>query len=557
MSDEDEVDWQRLPHDPQAFFGLPEKYDRRHLKRAYGKLIRQFKPETHPEEFQRIRAAYEELETYLRYGETRQQAFNANQEWDIQSHRPATERRSASSQSDRQQKNADHPPPQTVIELAISDAETTFRSLSAKAERTPQEHYVVAVLSDLVERQSGHTKFLDYLLAGLSDHPEDPGLQGLVQQYLRSDVSLQMAPAILEQVAATTRSPSFYRITESLWERLLREQDFAFFRELLTRCESKIQQTESTSRNVFYVRILRTAVWKAPAEWINKRIDELESQASRLEPFLLQELEFVAMLRDHLMGTSLALRNYEARSRLERFLYLYCTSDGPTATAEMTAELSQIARDAASVRAAFPILNDRDETPLYMLTYLATDDLQQTTGLGFGEINENQNNVLARALLEDLKPTQQTIVNTMNTLSFQYRWLPFIVGIMLSVVLVPIFLSIEFSTTRSSSPVPSIIGICIPIAFIVSYFVWLYPKYLEPRLDRAQGETWWQLYEQHWRERIFRYVQSCNEPPTDAFERVASIGRLRQQDDWAGLVQRFAINDIGLLIFSQTQAFVV
>ncbi len=60
-----EPDWSLLPHSPRDFFGLSENFDRRDLKRAYGKLIRQYKPEHAPEEFRRIRVAYEALERNL------------------------------------------------------------------------------------------------------------------------------------------------------------------------------------------------------------------------------------------------------------------------------------------------------------------------------------------------------------------------------------------------------------------------------------------------------------------------------------------------------------
>src|SRR3954469_5292635 len=63
-----EPDWSCLPHDPQRFFGLSAEFDRRDLKRRYNELIRRFKPEKYPAEFQRIRAAYEELENAIRYG---------------------------------------------------------------------------------------------------------------------------------------------------------------------------------------------------------------------------------------------------------------------------------------------------------------------------------------------------------------------------------------------------------------------------------------------------------------------------------------------------------
>jgi len=72
--------WKLLPHDPVTFFGLKTGFDRKTLKRAYGKLIRQFKPEKFPEEFQRIRAAFETLDGQLRYGQV-QSASNLSQQY--------------------------------------------------------------------------------------------------------------------------------------------------------------------------------------------------------------------------------------------------------------------------------------------------------------------------------------------------------------------------------------------------------------------------------------------------------------------------------------------
>src|SRR3954453_7912244 len=64
----DEPDWSLLPREPVRFFGVGEGFDRRELKRAYNELIRRFKPEKHPQEFQRIRAAFEQIDSGIRYG---------------------------------------------------------------------------------------------------------------------------------------------------------------------------------------------------------------------------------------------------------------------------------------------------------------------------------------------------------------------------------------------------------------------------------------------------------------------------------------------------------
>lgn len=46
---------------PYEVLGVEEDASIEEIKRAYLKLIRQFTPERHPEEFKRVRAAYEQL----------------------------------------------------------------------------------------------------------------------------------------------------------------------------------------------------------------------------------------------------------------------------------------------------------------------------------------------------------------------------------------------------------------------------------------------------------------------------------------------------------------
>ena len=67
MTEPSEPLWELLPHAPERFFGLSGDFDLRDLKRSYNRMIRQFKPEKFPEEFQRIRGAYESLSDALRY----------------------------------------------------------------------------------------------------------------------------------------------------------------------------------------------------------------------------------------------------------------------------------------------------------------------------------------------------------------------------------------------------------------------------------------------------------------------------------------------------------
>ena len=71
MSDERPLpeDLDRWPEDPWALFGLPRETNRRDVKRAYARLIRFYKPEHYPNEFARIRSAYEFLDSFLEFRE--------------------------------------------------------------------------------------------------------------------------------------------------------------------------------------------------------------------------------------------------------------------------------------------------------------------------------------------------------------------------------------------------------------------------------------------------------------------------------------------------------
>ncbi len=61
-------DISRWPSDPYRLLDVPRSIDERELKRAYLKLVRQYKPEQAPEAFQKIRHAYETIQRWLNQG---------------------------------------------------------------------------------------------------------------------------------------------------------------------------------------------------------------------------------------------------------------------------------------------------------------------------------------------------------------------------------------------------------------------------------------------------------------------------------------------------------
>jgi hypothetical protein len=62
--------------DPYGLLGVARDATAEEVRRAYFRLVRQTPPETHPEEFQRVRAAYETLRSPMRRAELALETFD-------------------------------------------------------------------------------------------------------------------------------------------------------------------------------------------------------------------------------------------------------------------------------------------------------------------------------------------------------------------------------------------------------------------------------------------------------------------------------------------------
>jgi hypothetical protein len=297
LDEQEPVDWNLLQHNPQAFFGLPASFDRKDLKRAYNVWLKRFKPEQYPTEFQRIRAAYELLESQLR--------FQTNQELPPEdSIRPTLSNTDPVSLPDNsghsQEKQSPVEPVAFVRELlARQDREGAFFELSQKEQKTSFEYYALAVLSDFTQPRAEEdtSGFVDWILAGLETHRGDPSLLQLLRAYL-SDASMNQRDMkrVLERIVTIFPNDWFYYLSEPLWLRFVREVDWSTFIETLQQCDRVIRDPRQYGRLAFKTRLLRAALFKAPDEWCKETLYELEENSQSMNSSLLPEFEIVSGL---------------------------------------------------------------------------------------------------------------------------------------------------------------------------------------------------------------------------------------------------------------------
>ena len=365
-----EPDWSLLPHSPLRFFGLAAGCDQRELKQRYNELIRRFKPERFPEEFQRIRAAYEQLETAIRYGQSTEAAGTPKEsvEWAELPSRAQT----GSSQQGREAGFSARRP--LHEQIRTGDIGAIYREMEARHIKTPYDYYALAVMSDVVGEGS---KFTDWILKGLVAYPNEIGLCRLLHAYFSNLADSETCEAMLLSCAKIVREDVFYPLTEPLWKRLLRTKDFARFRSALEQAEANFKGIQIDSRLAFYLQILKPAVWLADAEWIDNAYALIDQNYERIPKALDYDVEILSRLRAYVKVREQFIRGNAFRRQLDQALCDYFSQDQLTADQSVLACQSAVFEETDRLADAFGEFGDETYGLFYAVWVWVTFDVAQ------------------------------------------------------------------------------------------------------------------------------------------------------------------------------------
>lgn len=403
MSDETaNVDWSLLPHAPLAFFGLSEAFDRTELKRAYNRFLRQFKPEKHPQEFQRIRAAYELLDNQLRYGAAAMPAPEYRWQTDVgaaTAPAPERQREPAMAGAAVPAKPAPLPLYAQIRQVPLAQV---YRELAEKQHKLPYEFYALAVMSDVVHRKDGQ-QFLRWLLQGLSEHRHDRALLSLLYEYLRAPLPIEHASRLLAAISKTVRTDEFFPLTESLWHRLLRERPFAEFRQTLEACESNLRDVGIDSRLAFTIEILKGAIWVADAAWIDRAFTFIQENFQRVGFHLQNDLDLLEFLQRYINGRPALAKASPLRRQIDEALREFFSGEQATRDRAVLKCQVRIASDPTALLEAFPVKSEEDYSNFYLLWSYVSADVGERHAAERAPANVSQWMSRGRALFENIE----------------------------------------------------------------------------------------------------------------------------------------------------------
>jgi hypothetical protein len=290
--------WDLLPHDPAGFFGLAPPFDRKTLKQRYHHWLKRFKPEKFPEEFQRIRAAYEFLDAQLAQGGV----HRAPQDRPTQRPAPPSEptpgppRDDGSPPDDTPSSPFEHEPDPTGNRPAGSPRaqprsapfqqrleEQAPSALLAEWNRQPptsaQEELARLILED-ARRGGDDVAFLEDLVTAWQRFPSAPPLMQLLFQYLVSPEAAARSAELLPRLFALCPNSQVFSLSRPLWRALAQKEDLELFQRILAKCLPQVARPDRTQRSQFDLFLLRTLTF----------LDEPASLAQRLAQFGTVEL---------------------------------------------------------------------------------------------------------------------------------------------------------------------------------------------------------------------------------------------------------------------------
>lgn len=485
----EEPNWNDI-HDPIKFFKLDEDFDRKTLKRAYTKLIKQFKPEKFPEEFQKIRQAYEELEEELAYGIRRP-------------HLPSNELSTAiKNEVLSEQENNDSTeefiepiltPRKSFIEQVQEKGKTELlKELRSKDNKQAEDYIALAVLEE--EESQNPIKFLENILTGLKYSHSHAELNEALFQFCRAEYPVEIIPEILEMIRLANPEFSYFYLTEELWKTLLKKESIEDFTSAFKILEMK-PSDQVSNYCIFLIRTIKDFYFKLPQEWLNNQYEFIEENIFELGDNWDYELDFLELIKKYQEKLPDFLAVHDYRQKIHVTIQKCLESDyhdGENAFLSLQEEMIRLENWAE----VFPFEDQSAETCLSLLSHIQYFYLDDTENEE--DFDESSSGAVRFKLHEFSRKMDSQFNKGLEgiTLSFisNFYWIIHIAIAFLLLTLASSFvgLLIESSETKTL------------IAFLIfaTYMAYIRPTFLDEYKDEIYTKLSSKRYEKNVRHHV-------------------------------------------------------
>ncbi|MCA8958116.1 MAG: hypothetical protein KDC87_18720 [Planctomycetes bacterium] len=469
--------WERLPDDPLAFFGLDPDFDRAELRRRYTRLLRRFRPERAPEQFQLLRAAFEELETRLRMqADAPERAVDPERNPE-----PTPQRPPAAAGSPVVPRSV--PPPRRC-----DDPREELSLLRSQPEKSVDGWLRQAVLSYVLEPAVGPNPFAATLVEGLRQHPGAPALTQPLDAHCQTPAAVCEATTLLP-LLATLRDPrAFVDRTRSIWEACRSQLAWPELEALFDRCIQSFDDPLHPAFAELRVLVLRVGTFAADERWLEGQWRDLLDGVRRRGVEADDELRREELWREYGRARHTLANGTAVPAAIDRTLHALARGERAQADQLFTELRQRMMESPDEVLAAFPFPGTAAHEATCSLLELLRPEAARSSPApprAFARIRVQQLVVRLTELA-----SRSAAGGLLHTFAFGPRLLA-------AAVLVPGLL--VGGGTKSL-----LLGVAASAGMTLA-LVWGYPR-IRRRVDRLSERLFCHLHRNLWRREIARFV---------------------------------------------------
>lgn len=358
-----ELNWDQLQSNPKKFFGLQDDYDLKDLKRAYNALIRVYKPEQYPNEFQKIRSAYEPMLAALKYGienrESRTVDFHIKKSGSIETFEAleSTEKL------------------ELLKRLDVESVDSIYKSLSKKTKKSPEEFVRFAMFADFGSTgyPNRNERFFDCLVEGLKAHPNHNGLVEMCRELLNQMNGDEFLLDAMIRLSKSVSPSTFSYITEQSWIRLIAKIEFDQFKEGFQKSVNNLTISSELEILPLYTSIAKSGIWFAEQTWIDNLIGAIEDQYFQLDYWMQSQFEMLDYLNRYHKDRDSLVDQKPICTRIDAAIRSWCVDAEWIADQNIVECQLYIAANPDKVISEFPMEGDLQNLILNCWQYVSED----------------------------------------------------------------------------------------------------------------------------------------------------------------------------------------
>lgn len=292
-------DFRRWPKEPFKLLGVDAQADERTLKRAYTQLIRKYKPETSPEQFKLIRAAYEQAQSELEFQARFRQHFPDAAEEEVKQQVTEKSEASASNRYSEQERLEENQSDAANANAFADDKEIRNQRRTSQDTR-PAPKPAEPSPWDLAKQGKIRDAFTKLQRTVENDYSQEPVTANtFLQMYWLARVYPELQQSPLQWLAeGIGRFANSYSIFETLRQATEEDSRVVLSREIT----AAIFEKPGTEGIIPYLNLRWQTIAKNPTPEppANPQFHQLEGQANAKRQSLTQILTELEILRDKL-----------------------------------------------------------------------------------------------------------------------------------------------------------------------------------------------------------------------------------------------------------------